>query len=52
MIKKHVDRKYQAARYYKYPMDYSNKGETFAFCKVCIVDFSVTGGGVQLKGTA
>ena len=48
--KKHVDSKYQVACSYKYPMDHSNKGETFAFWKVCIVDFSVAGGGVhQIK---
>ena len=45
--KKHVDSKHQAARSYKYPMNYSNKGETFAFCKVCIVDFSVADEGVH-----
>lgn len=28
-------------------MGRSTKGETFAFCKVCNVDFSVAGGGVH-----
>ena len=48
--KKHVDCKYQTARSYNYSMDYSNKREIFAFCKVCIVDFSVSDGSVhQIK---
>ena len=42
-----MDSKHQAARSYKYSMNYSNKGETFAFCKVCIVDFSVADEGVH-----
>ena len=45
--KRHVDSKYQAEWSHLYRMAPSSKGETFAFCKVCCVDFSVAGGGVH-----
>ena len=47
---KHVDSKYRSEWFSKYGMKRSGRGETFAFCTICSVDFSVAGGGVfQVK---
>ena len=47
---KHMDSKYQSEWSHKYGMKRSSRGETFAYCSVCNVDFSVAGGGVfQVK---
>ena len=49
-VKRHVDSKYQSEWLYKYRMRRSDRGETYAYCAVCNVDFSVAGGGVfQVK---
>ena len=45
-VKRHVDRKYQSEWLYKYRMRHSDRGETYAYCTVCNVDYSVAGGGV------
>ena len=46
----HVDSKYQPEWSRKYRMRRSGRGETYAYCTVCNVDFSVAGGGVfQVK---
>ena len=47
---KDVDSKYQPEWSRKYGIKCSRRGETFAYCSVCNVDFSVAGGGVfQVK---
>ena len=47
---KHMDSKYQSEWSHKYSMKRSGRGETFAYCSVYNVDFSVAGGGVlQVK---
>lgn len=43
----HVDSKYQSEWSFQYRMKRSKKGETYAFCTVCNMDFSVAGGGVH-----
>ena len=48
--KKHTNSKYQSEWSHKYSIKCSGRGETFAYCSVCNVDFSVAGGGVfQVK---
>ena len=42
-----MDSNYQAEWSCKYRMRCSDKGETYAFCEVCGVDFSVAGGSVD-----
>ena len=45
-----MNSKYQSEWSHKYSMKCSGRGETFAYCSVCNVDFSVAGGGVfQVK---
>ena len=48
--KHHIDSKYQHEWSSKYRMKPSRLGETYAYCTVCNIDFSVAGGGVfQVK---
>ena len=47
---RYVDSKYQSKWSHKYGMKHSGRVETFAYCSVCNVDFSVAGGSIfQVK---
>ena len=49
-MKRYVDSKYQSEWFHKYRMKRSDRGDTYAYCAVCNVDYSVAGGGVfQVK---
>ena len=48
-VKRHVDSKYQSEWLDKFRMRRSDRSETYAYCIVCNVDFSVAGGVFQVK---
>ena len=43
----HVKSKYQSEWSYKYRMKPSSIGESYIFCTVCQLDFSIAGGGMH-----
>ena len=45
--RRHIDSKYKHEWSSKYRMKPSKMGDTFAYCTVCNIDFSVAGGGVH-----